>query len=273
VFVLERSVGSFQDAVVHINSDIEFIYRRNCIVKRLIGLGGRTALPILSAITAACLLSVSSADAGLTATWSNWSANGQGATIAGTGPITGGTFNGNANNDNVTVTAPATGGNTAGSIASGGSYLLEAPNASNRRLDNTTFTIVLTLAPGGGGIASIQLAYIRGDATLSPTSITWAVSGTGSSGSIGTTTLSGTGWTSVNLTLNSLATTGTTLTLTGTFAAGGGNGTAGSIGFDDIQVTAVPEPINYALALFGLVFVGGSAGRFYLGRRRSAMVS
>jgi hypothetical protein len=38
-------------------------------------------------------------------------------------------------------------------------------------------------------------------------------------------------------------------------------------------ITAVPEPINYALAGFGLIFVGGSVGRFYLGRRRSATAS
>ena len=31
-----------------------------------------------------------------------------------------------------------------------------------------------------------------------------------------------------------------------------------------LDVTAVPEPIIYALACFGLVFVGGTAGRFYL---------
>ena len=30
----------------------------------------------------------------------------------------------------------------------------------------------------------------------------------------------------------------------------------------------VPEPVSYALALFGLVFVGSGVGRFYLGRRR-----
>ena len=35
-------------------------------------------------------------------------------------------------------------------------------------------------------------------------------------------------------------------------------------------ITAVPEPINYALAGFGLIFVGGGISRFYLGRRRSA---
>lgn len=38
-------------------------------------------------------------------------------------------------------------------------------------------------------------------------------------------------------------------------------------------ITAVPEPINCALAGFGLIFVGGSAGRYYLGRRRSAAAS
>jgi hypothetical protein len=38
-------------------------------------------------------------------------------------------------------------------------------------------------------------------------------------------------------------------------------------------LTAVPEPINWALAGFGLLFVGGTAGRFYLGRRRFATAS
>ena len=35
----------------------------------------------------------------------------------------------------------------------------------------------------------------------------------------------------------------------------------------------VPEPITYGLALFGLVFVGVGAGRYYLGRRRSRAVN
>jgi hypothetical protein len=43
--------------------------------------------------------------------------------------------------------------------------------------------------------------------------------------------------------------------------------------FGTATITAVPEPINYALAAFGLIFVGGSASRFYLGRRRSATAS
>jgi hypothetical protein len=36
-----------------------------------------------------------------------------------------------------------------------------------------------------------------------------------------------------------------------------------------LNVTAVPEPVNVALGVFGVLFVGGIAGRFHLGRRRS----
>ncbi len=38
-------------------------------------------------------------------------------------------------------------------------------------------------------------------------------------------------------------------------------------------INAIPEPTNYALAAFGLVFVGVGAGRFYLAQRRSATAS
>lgn len=60
-----------------------------------------------------------------------------------------------------------------------------------------------------------------------------------------------------------LGTTSDTLTFTpGSF-----------VSFSEIEIDAVPEPVNYALAGFGLVFVCGSAGNFYLGRRRSATAS
>lgn len=35
-----------------------------------------------------------------------------------------------------------------------------------------------------------------------------------------------------------------------------------------LDVTAVPEPITYALPLFGLIFLGGTVGRLYLRQRR-----
>jgi len=41
----------------------------------------------------------------------------------------------------------------------------------------------------------------------------------------------------------------------------------------NLNGTVVPEPVTYALAVAGLVFVGGGVGRFYLGRRRSATMN
>jgi hypothetical protein len=43
------------------------------------------------------------------------------------------------------------------------------------------------------------------------------------------------------------------------------------VSFDNIVVPAVvPEPTNYALAGFGLIFIVGTAGRFYTHRRSRA---
>jgi hypothetical protein len=238
----------------------------------LIGLGSRTALAVFVALTAACFLFGSNAQAALVATWSNWSANPQAATVTGTGPISSGSFNGNAAGSILaTVSEPASGGNTSGSIASAGSYLLEAPRFSFVSLNTTTFTISITTS-GAMTISMIQLSYLRGN-SISPTSIAWAVSGTGASGVIASTTLTGTTWQTVDLNITTAVkeTGANTITITGTFS-GASTGTAGTIGFDDIQVV-VPEPTSYALAGFGLVFVGVGAGRFCLARRRSAVAA
>jgi hypothetical protein len=52
---------------------------------------------------------------------------------------------------------------------------------------------------------------------------------------------------------------------------GNGNG-IGTVTFTDVKVsgTVVPEPTNYALAGFGLLVVGGTAGRFAWRRRQQA---
>jgi hypothetical protein len=49
--------------------------------------------------------------------------------------------------------------------------------------------------------------------------------------------------------------------------AGGGNETLNGWSLD---ITAVPEPVNVALAVFGVLFVGGAVCRFYLVRARSS---
>jgi hypothetical protein len=46
-----------------------------------------------------------------------------------------------------------------------------------------------------------------------------------------------------------------------------------TISFGKTTITPVPEPINCALALFGLIFACGSAVHFYASRRRSSAVS
>jgi len=43
-----------------------------------------------------------------------------------------------------------------------------------------------------------------------------------------------------------------------------------NISFGGTTITPIPEPMNYALAAFGLTFAGGSIGRFYLKRLRSS---
>jgi hypothetical protein len=44
-----------------------------------------------------------------------------------------------------------------------------------------------------------------------------------------------------------------------------------NISLGGTTIDPIPEPINNALIVFGLVFVGGACGRFILDRRRSAM--
>ncbi len=50
-----------------------------------------------------------------------------------------------------------------------------------------------------------------------------------------------------------------------TFAPKGVN-----VDFDNFTVTAVPEPVTYALPLFGVVFTAGTAARSFLNRRRAS---
>lgn len=60
----------------------------------------------------------------------------------------------------------------------------------------------------------------------------------------------------------------------GTYTLGGNIGGwqnfNADISIGGTTINPVPEPVNCALAGFGLLFFGGSACHFYLGRRRSA---
>lgn len=54
-------------------------------------------------------------------------------------------------------------------------------------------------------------------------------------------------------------------------SSGGGNATLNGWSLDITDSSPVPEPINYALAIFGLVFVGGGIGRCYLARKHQVV--
>lgn len=213
---------------------------------------------------AACALCLSSAEATLNVGY--W-----------TFPTTAGPLTPDAGSMPANVTATMTLSGTA-SYTHAGTTLNDpaaSPVASQAlQLYNSTTAPVLTIkltGTGLSGLSSYVLTYAAESASASTTSrsITWAYS------------LNNTTWTTLQ---TDTVTTGsfkvytdnfsgltalngaTTIYFRGTFGATTGTGAY----FDNIHITAVPEPVNCALAGFGLIFVGGSAGRFYFARRHRA---
>ena len=163
------------------------------------------------------------------------------------------------------VTA-ASGANTVVAVGNGSSTALgfTTPGTGKKfSVAGSTFTLQLT-ASGNVTITTIQFDYnskTAGDATWS-----YAIIG-GGSGSATAIALGSAGtWNTATATFSPIAlSSGQIITFTDTLT-GQGTGHSESVSFDNI-IVAVPEPINYALAGFGLIFVGGMAGRFYLGRK------
>ena len=95
-------------------------------------------------------------------------------------------------------------------------------------------------------------------------SITWTYSGA-ASGNLSTTTISRENWqaaSSVSLSGIRTFTAGQTINVIGTINDGNTQTSqTGDIGFDNFTITAVPEPINLALAACGLCVVGFGIGR------------
>lgn len=125
----------------------------------------------------------------------------------------------------------------------------------------TTGTLAVTLtlnqgysATGVTGNFTVILAA-NNSATINGTSYS---SGTTTSSSTSFGNLSVNGSTTWNINISALNLNGSH------------NLTFSDIQFNGTLVPPVPEPIAYALPLFGLVFIGGTAGRAYLARRRQA---
>ncbi len=240
----------------------------------LIGLGGRMALPALFAFTAACVLSVSSAQGAVYAGYWTFPNNTTGPLTADAGStpasvtasiaITTGTAS-------YTQAGTTTGDPAPSPVASYSLHLSDAGAAP-------VFTINLSGSGLSGLAATYELAFQGFSSSATTRTITWTYSLNGGAYTAFTpaqsdaVTGSGTvpDWGTSYSDYFSVAgfLTATTISFRGTFGAA----TTGGAYFDNITLTAVPEPINCAMAVFGLVFVGGSVGRFYLGRRRSATV-
>jgi hypothetical protein len=147
-------------------------------------------------------------------------------------------------------------------------------NPADKNVNSSTFVLTLT---SSSQITSITITYnLFASQTDANVVNTWTLAGadTGNGNVTAVFTPLGAGqWDTATVTFTGIAISpGVAFTLTDTLS-GYANNPGGSAQFDNISITAVPEPINCAMAIFGLAFAGGTAGRFYLGRRRSAAVS
>jgi hypothetical protein len=231
------------------NEELGCVCRRNGIMRKtfgLIGLGGRTVLPCIFAFTAACLLSVSSAQAGIV--WDS-----------GTGPV------------NPPISSGSATAANAGGSATTISGLTFSVNGNASKFDGAIVTVTITAATGynlNGLTANFSIGTFT---SISSMTVTPSGSGYVSGGPFTITSSGSTVYTTSMANLTSGNSESLIFTLGGALG-----GSSGSFGFSDININAtsvVPEPITYALAVFGLIFVGGSAGRFYLARRRPATAS
>jgi len=220
---------------------------------------------------AACVLCLSSAKAGVIADW-NFNSLGSGTPPSS---INADTFNSSLVNATPSITATAAGQVSLARYSPGAGssgYALEWTSASHGNqlgtAANASFIIQLKAISTLSSLAvNFNGLYTGGTALASYWSYNINTGTVGTYSTPVTENLSST-WASTpynpfsGLTLTS----GQTLDIQVTFSAGGN---PAGIAFDDVVITAVPEPINYALACFGLLFVGGSIGRFYLVRGRA----
>jgi len=148
---------------------------------------------------------------------------------------------------------------------------LTKANGNGKDVNGCAFVLTLT-TPASVSLSSFSITYDY-LATLvtgsSGAQNNWTVSG-GSGFSSQTTTISQDGqWhtVTVNFTGGTLA-ANSTITFTDTLS-GYTAGNSFIAAFDNIQVSAVPEPVNLALGVFGLCVVGVGVGRRFSSRMRA----
>jgi hypothetical protein len=137
-------------------------------------------------------------------------------------------------------------------------------------MDAATLTITLT-ASGALNLSSLTYSTSYSGTTAAVEHWSYQINGGTITALSNSGNLTGGTLTAETISLSGVNLTGSqNLTLLETTTGGNGGGTTRDLDFGNITVNSVPEPINYAMAAFGVVFIGVGAGRFYFGRRRFA---
>ncbi len=128
-----------------------------------------------------------------------------------------------------------------------------SPGSPNYGIAQTGGT--LTLLISGNGFSGFQLAYQALDGGSGAQSWQWSSDNSSWNSPVSASLpISGAGWSADTVDFSGAS--GSNIYFRNTIG--------GTVGFDNIQITAVPEPINYALAAFGLCVGGISFGRRYV---------
>lgn len=208
-----------------------------------------------------------SARAGLVATWSldnTWTGAAGNATTPAISPTTGpnspfsaavlyGTTTANAGNGGAGITRV---------LNTGSDYYMHfsSGNANGNSLNGSYFILQLTTSAAISGPFTIQYTAQRSNDAGGPTTDTWAYSmnSGGTWTTFGTDTI-GTSFASFSQTTPTLtASAGSSIWFRDMFS--GATDNKGTTDFNNISVSAVPEPVNVALGIFaGVLVVGGVA--------------
>ena len=193
-------------------------------------------------------------------------------------------FNAGSNPNESAMTTQTLGANASGSISagtgdSGGialAFNTRANGSGKYNVNGSSFVLQLQVASGVSSVSQIKINYNYLATTYTSGSAvnTWTLSANGFQQTASITQDGN--WDSTSVTFSGLNLTGgSTFNFTDALSSyASGNGF--TAGFDNISfdvtytLTSVPEPTTYALPLFGLLFLGGTAGRRYLGRLRKA---
>jgi hypothetical protein len=163
----------------------------------------------------------------------------------------------------------------AGAGDSGGVALqFTANNKPSKNVNNCYFTMTFTVAANVTDFNSITITYNyrATSSTRSGALNTWTLGGAASGSQTVNITQNG-NWNTATVDFTGLTLAGgDTFTITDRLT-GYANGAGNFAGFDNISftvdpalpggITPVPEPITYALPLFGLMFIGIAIGRRY----------